>query len=52
MNYYYDEEHIWPSEKLYRYLIKKYFEGNKNFMDGDLRMVRVHCLSNCIRLVL
>ena len=30
MDYYYDEEHIWPSEKLYRYLVKKYFEGNKN----------------------
>ena len=29
MDYYYDEEHIWPSEKLYRYLIKTYFEGNK-----------------------
>ena len=29
MNYYYDEEHICPSEKLYRYLIKKYFEGDK-----------------------
>ena len=29
MDYYYDEEHIWPSEKLYRYLIKNFFEGNK-----------------------
>lgn len=29
MNYYYDEEHIWPSEKLYRYLVKTFFEGNK-----------------------
>ncbi len=29
MNYYYDEEHIWPSEKLYRYLVYKYLEGNK-----------------------
>ena len=24
MMYYYDEEHIWPSEKLYRYLYRKY----------------------------
>lgn len=29
MNYYYDEAHIWPSEKLYRYLVRTYFEGNK-----------------------
>lgn len=29
MNYYYDEEHIWPSERLYRYLVKTFFEGNK-----------------------
>lgn len=29
MKYYYDENHMWPSEKLYRYLIKTYFEGNK-----------------------
>lgn len=29
MSYYYDEEHIWPSEKLYRYLIKTYFDNNK-----------------------
>lgn len=29
MDLYYDEEHIWPSEKLYRYLVKTYFEGNK-----------------------
>lgn len=29
MSYYYDEEHIWPSEKLYRYLIKTYFENNE-----------------------
>ena len=29
MNYYYDEEHIWPSERLYRYLIKTFFERNK-----------------------
>ena len=29
MDYFYDEEHIWPSEKLYRYLVKTFFEGNK-----------------------
>lgn len=29
MDYYYDEEHIWPSEKLYRYLVKTFFERNK-----------------------
>lgn len=29
MEYYYDEEHIWPSEKLYRYLVHRYFENNK-----------------------
>lgn len=29
MDYYYDEEHIWPSERLYRYLVKNFFEGNK-----------------------
>lgn len=29
MTYYYDEEHIWPSEKLYRYLVKTFFENNK-----------------------
>ena len=29
MNYYYDEEHIWPSERLYRYLVKTFFEGKK-----------------------
>lgn len=29
MNYYYDDAHIWPSEKLYRYLVKTYFKGNK-----------------------
>lgn len=26
MDYYYDEKHIWLSEKLYRYLVKTYFE--------------------------
>lgn len=25
----FDEEHIWPSERLYRYLVKTFFEGNK-----------------------
>jgi len=29
MNYYYDEQHIWPSEKLYRYIIKTFYDGNK-----------------------
>ena len=29
MDYYYDDEHIWPSERLYRYLVKTFFEGNK-----------------------
>ncbi len=29
MNYYYDEQHIWPSEKLYRYLLTTFFENNK-----------------------
>ena len=29
MDYYYDEEHIWPSEKLYRYLLKTFFEKEK-----------------------
>lgn len=29
MNLFYDEEHIWPSEKLYRYLFKNYLKGNK-----------------------
>ena len=43
MEYYYDEEHIWPSEKLYRYLLKNFFKGNKklrgwgpNYGDGSL----------------
>ncbi len=31
MDCYYDEAHIWPSEKLYRYLIKTYFEKNKKY---------------------
>ncbi len=29
MNYYYDEENIWPSEKLYRYLVSTFFSKNK-----------------------
>ena len=29
MDYYYDESHIWPSERLYRYLVKNYFSGKK-----------------------
>ena len=31
MDYFYDEEHIWPSEKLYRYLVNTFFECNKKF---------------------
>ena len=27
---YHDEKHIWPNEKLYKYLIQKYF-GHKKF---------------------
>lgn len=33
MSYFYDEEHIWASEKLYRYLIKTFFENNKKVKD-------------------
>ena len=29
MTYYYDEAHIWPSERLYRYLVHMYFENNR-----------------------
>ena len=29
MEYYYDEKHIWPSEKLYRYIVRK-FLSDKN----------------------
>ncbi len=29
MSYYYDKEHIWPSEKLYKYLITNFFSSNK-----------------------
>lgn len=31
MNYYYDEAHIWPSEKLYRYLMKTFFSDRSKF---------------------
>jgi len=33
MSYFYDEEHIWPSEKLYRFLMKTYFEKNRKTKD-------------------
>lgn len=33
MNYYYDEKHIWPTEKLYRYIVKTYFENNTDLKD-------------------
>lgn len=33
MSYFYDEEHIWASEKLYRYLIKTFFANNKKVKD-------------------
>ena len=29
MDYYYDEDHIWPSEKLYRFVINKYMTSKK-----------------------
>lgn len=29
MSYYYNEEYIWPSEKLYRFIINKYMSGKK-----------------------
>lgn len=29
MKYYYDEDHIWPSEKLYRYLVETFFTDKK-----------------------
>lgn len=29
MSYYYDEDHIWPSEKLYRYLLKRYLQNEE-----------------------
>ena len=36
MSYYYDEAHIWPSERLYRYLFKTYFENNKDLKKWNL----------------
>ena len=30
MDYYYDEKHIWPSEKLYRYLLITFFSDKNN----------------------
>lgn len=29
MDYFYDEEHIWPSEKLYRYVIKNFMNDKR-----------------------
>ena len=29
MNYYYDEDHIWPSEKLYRYIYQTFLNNDK-----------------------
>lgn len=29
MNYYYDEKHIWPSEKLYRYIVINFLNDKK-----------------------
>lgn len=49
MNYYYDEEHIWPSEKLYQYLVKKFLPAIENFVDGDQSMVRDRCLFDNIK---
>ena len=36
MPYYYDEEHIWPSEKLYRYLVLNYVQENKKLKGREL----------------
>lgn len=36
MEYYYDEEHIWPSEKLYRYLVKTFSEKEKKLREWGL----------------
>lgn len=36
MEYYYDEEHIWPSEKLYRYLVKTFLEKEKKLRGWGL----------------
>lgn len=35
MSYYYDEQHIWPSEKLYRNLVTTYFEKNRALKGWD-----------------
>ena len=43
MDYFYDEEHIWPSEKLYRYLVKTFFEGNKKLKKMERIMEQVLC---------
>ena len=37
MDYYYDEQHIWPSEKLYRYLLTTFFENNKETKNWIIR---------------
>lgn len=29
MDYYYDEKHIWPSERLYRYIVRSFLSGKK-----------------------
>lgn len=31
MDYYYDENHIWPSEKLYRYIYQTFLNNDKKF---------------------
>lgn len=36
MDYVYEEAYIWPSEKLYRYIIKTFFEGNKELEQWPL----------------
>lgn len=36
VRYYCDEEYIWPSERLYRYLVLKYFQDNKKLKDCAL----------------
>ncbi len=36
MEYYYDEDHIWPNEKLYRYVLRTFLESNKNAKDWIL----------------
>ena len=34
MEYYYDEAHIWPSEKLYRYLVRNFFDKKNKKLKG------------------